>query len=211
MYVFAFDIDGTLTPVRSSWWYVKMVFGLEERFKNYAEYFFSGLISYEEWVFLELRLFKGLSFEIFNTIIRSIPWRQGVEELVNFRRTRVGDLFIAVTGGFGLLGERAVKELGFDDYIGVELKIVDGKLTGYPISYIDFHGKGTALLDYLDQKGVRFDKLICIGDNVNDVDMFRCCDISIAFCPSRYVKKSDVDIYIPSCSIKKLVEVLKTL
>lgn len=211
MYIFAFDVDGTLTPVRSSWWYVKMVLGLEYRSRNYARYFFDGLISYEEWVFLELKLLKGVDFNVFKSIVKSIPWRQGIENLISFRRDRLKDFFIAVTGGFGILGERAVKELEFDSYIGVELEVVDGKLTGFPLSYPDFHGKGRALLDYLEVSNIDFDKLICVGDNVNDLDMFRCCDISIAFCPSNHIKKDDVDIYIPSCSIGKLVNVLKTL
>jgi hypothetical protein len=41
--------------------------------------------------------------------------------------------------------------------------------------------------------------------------MFKYCDISIAFCPSNTIKKSHAHIYIPSCSIKKLIEVLKQL
>ncbi|MEM1645501.1 MAG: HAD family phosphatase [Ignisphaera sp.] len=211
MNIYAFDVDGTLTPIRSSWWFAKVALGLGNRSKGFASYFFNGLISYEEWVFLELQLFKGLNVNTFNQIMKAIPWRYGIEELIDFRRSKPMDFFIAVTGGFGFLGKRAVDELGFDDYIGVELEVKDNILTGSPISYPDFHGKGTALLDYLYVRGIEFDKLLCIGDNVNDIDMFKCCDISIAFCPSNGLSKNDVNVYIPSCNIRKLVNLLRTI
>lgn len=211
MYVYAFDIDGTLTPIKSSWWFVKLALNLGHRSKNYSQYFFNGLICYDEWVFLELQLLKGLGAEVFKNIVNTIPWRYGIERLIEFRRSRARDFFIAITGGFSFLGERAVKELGFDAYIGAELDIENGKLVGTSKNYIDFHGKGLALLDYLYLNNVEFDKLICIGDNVNDIDMFRYCDISIAFCPSDHIKESDVSIYISSCNIRKLVEILSTI
>lgn len=211
MRVYAFDIDGTLTPIRSSWWYAKLVLGLEYRSKNYASYFLNGLISYDEWVNLELRLFKGLRTEVFKAVLNTIPWRHGIDKLVQFRRSRPNDFFIAVTGGFGFLGDRAVKELGFNAYVGVELEVLDGRLAGLSRCYPDFHGKGVALLDYLDANGIDFDKLICVGNDVNDIDMFRKCDISIAFCPSNHIKRDDVDIYISSCNIEKLVDMLYTI
>ncbi|MEM1526536.1 MAG: HAD family phosphatase [Ignisphaera sp.] len=211
MNIYAFDVDGTLTPIKSSWWFAKVALGLDDRSRSYASYFFNGLISYEEWVFLELQLFKGLNVSTFKHIMKAIPWRYGIEELIDFRHSKPMDFFIAVTGGFGFLGKRAVDELGFDDYIGVELEVKDNILTGSPISYPDFHGKGTALLDYLYVRGIEFDKLLCIGDNVNDIDMFKCCDTSIAFCPSNGLSKNDVNVYIPSCNIRKLVNLLRTI
>jgi phosphoserine phosphatase len=207
--VYAFDVDGVLTPVRSSWHFVKRVLGVGSRFDGYAHLFFSGFITYDEWVYLELRLVKGTSLEVFKKILSSIPWRCGIEELVEFKRSRPGDLFIAVTGG--MLCERVVKELGFDACIGVEVEAVDGRLTGFAKSYTDFHSKGMALTDFLYEKGIKPSKVICIGDSINDLGMFKYCDISIAFCPSNMIKKSHTHIYIPSCSIKKLIEVLKQL
>jgi phosphoserine phosphatase len=207
--VYAFDVDGVLTPVRSSWHFVKRVLGVGNRFDGYAHLFFSGFITYDEWVYLELRLVKGTSLEVFKKILSSIPWRCGIEELVEFKRNRPGDLFIAVTGG--MLCERVVKELGFDACIGVEVEAVDGRLTGFAKNYTDFHSKGTALTDFLYEKGIKPSKVICIGDSINDLGMFKYCDISIAFCPSNMIKKSHTNIYIPSCSIKKLIEVLKQL
>jgi phosphoserine phosphatase len=205
--VYAFDVDGVLTPVGNSWHFVKRALGIGNRFDEYAHLFFSGLITYDEWVHLELRLIKGVSLDIFKRILNSIPWRHGIEELVEFRRNRPRDLFVAVTGG--MLCERAVKELGFDACIGAEVEVINGKLTGFAKSYIDFHGKGIALMDFLDERGIEPSKVICVGDSIIDLGMFKYCDVSIAFCPSDMVKKNHADIYISSCSIKKLIEVLK--
>lgn len=211
MFVYAFDVDGVLTPIRSSWQFVKRALGIDSRFDKYAQLFFDGLIAYDEWVWLELRFLKGVSLETFRRILNSIPWRHDIEKLAEFRRSRPRDVFVAITGGFALLCERAVKELGFDACIGAEVEVVNGRLTGFARNYIDFHGKGTALRDFIEERGLKPAKIICVGDNINDLDMFKQCDVSIAFCPSEMVGKSHVDVYIPSCSIRKLVEALKAV
>lgn len=211
VYVYAFDIDGTLTPIRSSWRYVHIVLGSRYRSKNYAKYFFERFISYDEWITLELSLFKGIKLKTFKAIISTIPWRYGIEELIKFRRNKSKEFFIAITGGFSYLGERTLSELGFNSFIGIELEICNGVLTGDVKSYIDFDGKGEILINFLYANKIEFNKLICIGDDVNDLGMFKYCNISIAFCPTEKLKQNDVDIYINSCDIRKLVEALYTI
>lgn len=206
--VYAFDIDGTLTPIRSSWRFIHIVFNSRIRTRNLAKYFFDGLMSYEEWMALELSLLKGLSAKTFREVIKAIPWRSGIEKLILFRNSNRYDLFIAVTGGFQYLGERAVNELGFNSYIGVEPEVENSILTGLVKKYVDFHGKGDALLGYLSANNIVFDEIICIGDDINDIEMFKVCDISIAFCPTKRVSCNNVDVCINTCSIERLVEVL---
>ncbi|MEM0371364.1 MAG: HAD-IB family phosphatase [Ignisphaera sp.] len=209
--VYAFDVDGTLTPIRSCWRFIHNILNTVHRSRNYSKYFFEGLLSYDEWVAMELNLWKNIDVEVFKRIVYAIPWRNGIEDLVEFRHKKSRDVFIAVSGGFNFLGERAVRELKFNSYIGVELEILNGRLTGYALSYPDFNGKGTELIEYLRSNSIEYSELICIGDNINDIDMFRYCDVSIGFCPSKNLRRDYVNIFINSCSIRNLVNILYTI
>lgn len=211
VYVYAFDIDGTLTPIRSSWQFIHNILNTRRRTKNYFKYFLEGMLSYDEWVVMELRFWKNISVEIFKKILYSIPWRSGIEELIKFRQKKTRDIFVAVSGGFSFLCEKVVNELRFDLYICVEPEIENEKIVGYAHNYPDFDSKGIELIEHLHNNRIEYDKLICVGDNINDINMFKYCDISIAFCPVKTLRKDDVDIFIRSCNMKNLIKILYTI
>jgi len=207
--VVAMDIDGTLTPIRSSWAFLHHVLGSRARSRRYGDLFRCGLISYEEWVYLDLSLWKGLSYECFRKILHSIPWRSGVEyvrKLVERWRDRV--LFVAVTGGFAELGERVVEELGFHEFVGTVVEVRNGKLTGFAKSYVEFcHGKVEGLLEILERRGLDSVPIVSIGDSYIDRELFEISDISIAFCPEDPELSRTVNL-VTNCSLRTLASVL---
>jgi len=209
--VVAFDVDGTLTPISSSWSFMHLMLNSQHRAKNNFRLFVDGLISYDEWVYKEFSLWAGISVDIFNKILLYLPWRSGIEELVRVRQKyRNNALFVAVSGGFNLLGERAVRELGFNDYITVVPKTCNGVLTGYVEQYIDLNGKGEALMEYARRHlGGEEPRFICIGDNINDVEMFKICNFSIAFCFNKKLYKYKyIDVFLNTCNIRNLAKLL---
>ncbi len=207
--VVAMDIDGTLTPIRSSWAFLHHVLGSRARSRRYIELFRYGLISYEEWVYLDLSLWKGLSYQCFREILRSIPWRSGVEHLKKLvERWRDKVLFIAVTGGFAELGERVVEELGFHEFVGTIVEVRDGRLTGFAKRYVEFvHGKVEELLEILERRGLSSIPIISVGDSYIDRDLFEISDISIAFCPEDPELAKIVNLVI-NCNLRSLASVL---
>ncbi len=217
MKLVVFDVDGTLTPIGSSWHYVHLVLGSRWRSTAYRKAFREGLISYEEWVYLDLSLWKGLDYRVFRKILLSIPWRKGVEKLRDLiSKFKSNALFVAITCGFKELAERCVNELGFSKGIGVEVEVDShGKLTGRAKSYISMWSKGEELKDFIEREGLSegIDTVISVGDSPIDISLFESSDIAIAFCPSSELMKEldnvDVDIVIKSCSIEKLVKALK--
>lgn len=204
--VVAIDIDGTLTPIKSSWSYLHYVLGTRERSRGFMRLFFDGLISYEEWVFLDLGLWKGLRYEVFKRVLESIPWRAGVEELRRVvEKWRGRALFVAITAGFAELGARAVRELGFDAYVGTEVEVVDGRLSGRPRRFIDFDGKDRALLELMESLGVVPSvPLVSVGDSIVDRPLFEMSEVSIAFCADPDLE-ADVRV---GCSLRDLARVL---
>ncbi len=207
-----FDVDGTLTPIKSSWNYVHTVLNTKCRSRHYMNLFFSGFITYEEWVVLDLSLWRGLSYSTFRRILYSIPWRNSIESLVNLiKRYRERAKFIAITGGFTELCERVISELGFDWCIGTEVDIDEhGRLTGFAKRYIDFDGKARTLQQFIKTNNESFDFIVSVGDSLNDLELFEESDVSIAFCCDENVGKH-ANIYIRSCNLEKLVKVLDTV
>uniref|UniRef100_A0A7J3Z516 phosphoserine phosphatase n=1 Tax=Ignisphaera aggregans TaxID=334771 RepID=A0A7J3Z516_9CREN len=210
--VVAFDVDGTLTPISSSWLFMHLMLNSLYRAKKNFKLFVEGHISYDEWIYRELSLWAGVLIRTFNRILSHLPWRNGIEELVKVRQKhRSSTLFIAVSGGFSFLGERAVRELGFDDYIMVVPKTCNGVLTGHAEQYIDLNGKGEALMEYVKKRlEIEKTKLICVGDNINDVEMFKLCDFSIAFCFNKklYEYSRYIDVFLHTCSVRSLAKLL---
>ncbi|MEM1678679.1 MAG: HAD family phosphatase [Ignisphaera sp.] len=213
IYVIVFDVDGTLTPIRSSWQFIHIILNTIHRVHSYARLFLDGIITYDEWIALEVSMWKGLHSDTVRRILEAIPWRSGIEEIANLvKKYKDRAMIIAVSGGFDYLCERAVKELGFDAHLCVKLQINEGRLTGFASDYPDYDGKGRILLDFLNDIGVDIGraKLICVGDNINDINLFEVCDIAIAFCANENVKEY-ADIIINTCNVRFLARLLDEL
>ena len=203
--VLALDLDGTLTPIRSSWRYLHIALGSYIRASGYSTLFRRGFITYDEWVYLDLSLWRGIALTTIDRLLRQVPWRPGAEKLRELRNQ--GIYTVVVTGGLEPLARRAVKELELDDYIAVVPEVDPaGRLTGFSRSYIDFHGKGDAVLNYLDERRLTELPLIAAGDSDNDIDMFKVSNYSIAFCPDNDLVSAEADRVVNDCRIDVLVE-----
>ena len=95
------DIDGTLTPIKSSWLFIHIILNSVYRIKNYIKLYLDDVITYDEWVALELGLWKGIPLNIIEEIIEKIPWRSGIESIVDLvEKYRNKVMFIAISGGW---------------------------------------------------------------------------------------------------------------
>ena len=210
MNVVVFDVDGTLTPIGSSWHYLHIVLGSRHRSNSFKRAFLEGSIAYEEWVYLDLALWKGVSYETFRKVLLSIPWRSGIEMLKELvKKYRKTTRFIAITCGFEELAQRCVRELGFDYGVGVRVEVDErGKLTGRPLKFVEAWSKREELEEYLSALD-RVDKIVAVGDSIIDVPLFEVSDVSIVFCPSNVSElERRCDILIRSCNLRTLVRTL---
>ncbi|PZS17516.1 MAG: phosphoserine phosphatase SerB [Pseudonocardiales bacterium] len=87
-----------------------------------------------------------------------------------------------VSGGFTLVTDRFVAELGLDFAAANELEIVDGQVSGTVIGpLIDRAGKADALQRFAVQFGVPLSQTVAVGDGADDVDMIQAAGLGIAF------------------------------
>jgi phosphoserine phosphatase len=95
---------------------------------------------------------------------------------------RLGFHVGVVSGGFSVVTDRFVSELGLDFAIANELEVADGVLTGRVTGpVVDRAGKAEALRRMAEQYSVPLAQTVAVGDGANDIDMLEVAGLGIAF------------------------------
>ena len=143
-----------------------------------------GLLSLEvamKKIFVKLR---GLDVgEVFG-IHGQIPLMPGVEEV--FARLKSGGYRMALisSGLPTVFVEDLAARLGADYAYGLELEVVDGRLTGkIGGDVLVSGGKAVVLLGILEKEGLTAEDCVVVADDRNNVSMFPLCGLRIGYNP----------------------------
>jgi phosphoserine phosphatase len=179
-----FDLDGTLTPVKSVWQHLHERLGLwESEARAHQEAFERGDIDYEEFCARDAAHWKGMAESDLRAIIDRIPYRPGVRACVSGLR-KSGLLVGVISTGLTLLMERVSEELDLAYAIANRLITVGGVLTGEVKVNVEHARKGEAVDLFCGQFGVDYREVITVGDSEGDISMFEHSGFSVAFNPS---------------------------
>ncbi len=178
-----FDLDGTLTPVRSVWRHLHEALGLWDRdARRHQDAFEAGAIGYGEFCARDAAHWKGMLESRLRAITDAIPYRPGALECASILR-RGGLLVGVVSTGLTLLAERVKAELGLAYTIANRLVARHGVLTGEVKVNVEHARKGEAVDLFCSQFGVRPGEVISVGDSAGDISMFARSGFSVAFNP----------------------------
>jgi len=185
-----FDVDGTLVKVYSSWQHLHEALGTWDRGRRYAEQFFQGAISYEEWAMLDASLWRGSPLDKVQRIINCISYTQGTQEVIATLRNG-GFKVVLLSAGLSLITERIEREIGIDYSLANELIVKNGFLTGEVKVNVPFDGKVEVLHRISERFGVRMEGCAAVGDDETSIPLFEIVGLGIAFNPhSERVEKS---------------------
>lgn len=181
----AFDMDGTLVDVSSSWGAVHQHFGLSNA--QALEQFLHDEIDDEEFIRADVRLWKTrrpeITIEEVEQILDRVPLMPGATELVRGLRSR-GLHTAIVSGGIDLLAHRIGRELGMDYVLANGLRTTaDGRVQDEGIVRVPIKRKGEALRSVQRQLGVSVHETAAVGNSDIDIAMFRESRLGIAFRP----------------------------
>lgn len=202
-----FDVDGTLMKVASSWQFLHERLGTWDRGKQYAEQFFGGAITYDDWARLDASLWRGLKLEKVRQIVDSIPYAYGAREVITTLK-RNGFKVVLLSAGLSLVTERIAREIGVDDSLANELKIENGLLTGEVKVNVSVDNKDKALLRMLKKFNLGIDECAAVGDDETLIPLFERVGFSIAFNPRSWVVEKQADVVVKSGDLRRVLPFL---
>lgn len=208
--VVVFDVDGTLIKVRSSWQFLHEMLGTWDRGRKYAEQFFQGLITYEEWARLDASLWKGLPLERIQQIVENIPYTEGAQDVITTLR-RMGFRVVLLSAGLSIVTDRIQRDTGVDDSLANELIVEKGFLTGEVKVNVSFHNKDEVLGYILQKFDTTMEECAAIGDDETLIPLFEKVGLGIAFNPRKETVKEHADVVVKSNDLREVLpHLLKT-
>jgi HAD superfamily PSPase-like hydrolase len=188
----AFDMDGTLVDVVSSWAAVHDYFG--ETNSESVRLFMTDQIDDVEFLRRDIEIWwrhnPHISVHDLEAILAPVPLMPGAHALFDALHDR-GIATAIVSGGIDILAKRVGRELGIDYVLANGFRVDGaGRLTGGGIIRVPIKGKEATLAQIQDQLRFRPDETAAVGNSEIDVGLFRRSRVGIAFLPEDdYVRR----------------------
>ncbi len=180
------DVDGTLTNDISSWekvhtYFAKYDSSILEQMKINNKLFHDGKIDYNQWASLDVSLWKGKPISmIYEAVIPPIL-RKNAKEGIDILK-RHGYKIILLSGGISIMVNEVAKLVGADEYYAIEIVDKSGIITGEIVYHVE-NSKGDDVVKIAKAHNVDLKNCIAIGDNFNDIEMFKKVGYSLAINP----------------------------
>ena len=181
-----FDMDGTLTKLRSSWCWVHSCFEVDNEPAYQA--FCNGEIDEPEFMRRDIALWTNKNPDVtirdIAVLFRDMPLIDGIQETIACLKAN-GIRTVIISGGIDLAAKMLANEFGFDDYIADEvLSYEDGRLTGEGKMNVDLRDKGINVRQYIEKYGTTMERTVSVGNSFTDIPMFKNSGMSIASNPT---------------------------
>lgn len=206
----AFDMDGTLVDVSSSFAVVHEHFG--ERNDEGLRRFLANEIDDEEFLRSDIRIWRrhapDLTVDELERILASAPLMPGARAVIDGLRHR-GVLTAIVSGGIDLLARRVARELKIDVALANGFRVdSSGRLTGEGIVRVPIHGKEQVLAQLQAQFGIEPGQTASVGNSEIDVGLFRRSRLGIAFRPEDDAVRKGADRIVPDGDLGPVLDAL---
>ena len=198
-YLVAFDMDGTLLPINSSWEFIHRLLGTEEIASKYRRMYERGEIDYRRWAELDVSSWRDRDFSIVLREVENLSPIEDAEEAV--RRLREEGFVVGIiSSGLDVIAKRLCGSLGMDFCRSAELKIVGNRVVGI-LRELDPERKSEELVDVARRFKIPLRRVAFVGDGESDLSVFR-MDIGkkIAFRPKSEIIRSLADHVVDSLS-----------
>lgn len=216
-----FDMDGVLVDITgynedgkkvaiSTWNAIFDKVGIYHEHERLKRMFINGKFpSYMEWTDEACRVLQknNLTRDTFIRIIQERTLMNGAKETF-YKLKKRGYKTALITGSFKSLAERMQTLLGLD-YIIAHCELIfneDGNLKGWHLIPCDFEGKVKYFTTLASKLNLRPSECAYIGDEVNDIPIFKKLGLSIAFnCRKKEVKKS-AHVVVDKKDLKQILQ-----
>ena len=182
----AFDMDGTLVDVASSWRVVHDYF--HDHNDEGLRRFLANEIDDLEFIRMDVRVWwkhaPTLTLPELEHILDDVPYMPGAGALLRRLRAR-GVRTAIVSGGLDVLARRVGRELGIDHVLANGVRTgADGRILDDGIVRVPIHGKEGVLATLQQELGVAREETASVGNSEIDVGLFRRSRVGVAFLPA---------------------------
>lgn len=205
----AFDMDGTLVEEHSCWRKIHRYFGTEEAALKNLSVWKRGEIGYLEFMRRDIALWKPKpSISKIEEILSDFKLAPHASEVMSEIRRRGCEISI-VTGGLDVLANKIAKELQILHVLANGLEVDEnGYLIGEGILRVDPCRKFEALMELIDELGIKEEECVCVGDSEYDVSFLERAGMGVAIGDDRHLVEV-ADVIIPDFkSFDRLLEYL---
>jgi phosphoserine phosphatase len=178
-----FDLDGTLKQARDPYVYLHKRLGTWEACQPALARGLAGELLYDEWLRLDVALWKGVSRARMEALFRENPYLPGARETVQALK-QAGVRIVVVSTGLNVHAELVQADLGIDRVVCNEVLFENGLATGEARSNIPEKGKGQIVAQLQVELGVEQGECLAVGDGSLDTDMFTRVRMGVAVNPS---------------------------
>lgn len=182
-YAAFFDLDGTLTPLRSSWQLLHSAFGTQRQAAMNRKLAMSNEISYVEWARRDARLWRGIRVQRAIDVLGDVVLPSQSIHLVS-SLADLGFYCVLITSAPSLLAERIARELRLDGQVSNVLRRAEGRLTGEVTVRVTDRNKSMWVSRFLKQLNVPRRRSIAFGDSRYDVTLLKSCAFPVAVEPN---------------------------
>lgn len=179
-----FDVEGVLYDAE----YLPILaekIGKENEIWEITKKGIQGIINWEDGLKTRINSLKGLDYETCKKVADELPIMTGAKEACRTLKA-AGWKLMAVSGGFTIMTDRLLKELGLDYVYSNELQFKNGKLDGVKIN-VDSDKAKSAKIKISEWNETKED-IVCVVDGANDIKLFDICGLGIAFRAQDLVK-----------------------
>jgi phosphoserine phosphatase len=203
-----FDLDGTLTRERSAWEYIHHRLGVwKGKAEKYQEAFLRGEITYDRFCRLDAAIWKGMRVGEVQAILEEIPLHAGIEDFLEYLRSRGMKLGI-ISSGLSLLSGLLARKFGFDYEVANELGATDGILNGEIKINVHYDRKGEWVQDAQARFKADREEVLAFGDSSGDLIMFEMAGLSVAFNAISEKLISAATLCAPTNDLRDLIPLL---
>lgn len=200
------DVDSTLIQQEVIEVLANQV-GVMPEVKKITDLAMAGKVDFERSLEQRVSLLEGLSQDVFANVLSEITFTPGAFELVAAVHA-LGGKVGAVSGGFTQILEPLARLIDLDFWLGNQLEVQQGKLTGRIIGpIIDAKAKASALKNWALESKISLKHTIAIGDGANDIQMLQAAGLAIAFRPKPILREYS-DFIIEENSLLSVIEKL---
>ena len=163
-----------------------------------------GEIDFNQSFKERLGLLQGLSSDVLDELLNTLPFVEGGRELMLSLRS-LGIKTVIVSGGFDIFASHVASVLGMDGYLANTLAIADKRLTGEVIlPIVNADTKREQLLTLAHDLGVTAEQSIAVGDGANDLAMLGAAGLGVAF-HAKPVVRAQADYQVSHTGLDSLL------